>query len=533
MREFNLRRRHGTYQPRSLGVLLALLTWSLPAAAAPERVVIFGSEQVVVPRPLSLDASLTQPPCTAPRYGVLESTGAGLSYRPSLAFWSVGRDAIVCPSLAEGTSSAVELVAAQPQVVTGYGFDSPPPVATTSLWTTVDPQSRLVVSGAAALRGLQGAGVQSGHLAAYVESRLQGGDFQGEGYQPTSGGQQVRLPRPGGGGLIETSWDPVVLMSWATTRASADVRVKLRRLTNDYEVWLEAGSGRATAPVPVAAGEHRLRLDWWRPFPELGVTRGGTRLFVDGRVVAQITLPLEVDEWTRPRAFRAGAVSDSPAPTFPFDIDELYVARSFGPGAALVQSDFEAGTPPEWDHDAMAPQVSAAAAISGQFGLEVPLAPSLRGSHLDPRPTQLEELRVTYGVRTVGWTDIELGAESLPMLAGERSTSQGWMPAFRWQLGRSTGTERFEFVARLDDGTERILPWIVPDGTARQVAVQWLAASDPRAADGVLRVFADGLLVGELTGLDNDGLRIDALRVGTWGQAAAYGTLAIDDLRAW
>lgn len=531
------RRNHGTHLRRSLGVSLALVAWCLPAAAAGPRFVVFSSAHVILDEALGMPASMAQPAnCTTPRYGTLERASQGLLYKPSLAFWSVGRDEFACPGIFEGSMSAVELVAAEPQIVTRHTFDDAGGGSTP--WTIVDPEARLHVGTAAALAGQRGAGVSSGLDAAYLDGLLSAipvGPISGEGYQPTSGGQQVRLPRPGGGiGLTVTPSEDAIVMAWHTTRSAADARVRLRRVADAYQITLEDGLGRATTPVPLAPGEHRLRLDWWRPDPALGVFQGGCRLFVNGRAVAQLSWPTEVDEHTEPVAFRAGVATESPAPSFAFDIDEVYVARGRQPGGAFAQSDFEAGAPQEWSEEAVAPQITPAAAIHGNFGLEVPLAQPLRGVYRDTRPSQLAGLRMSFSLRSIDGLLPEVDMSgAVTVLAAQSEERGAATAAFRLQL-RGTGP-RFEFVARLDDGTELTLPWITPESTSHHLALQWLAASSPLAADGVLRVFSDGLLVGELTGLDNDRLRIETLRLGASAPSsvASTGGLAFDDLRAW
>jgi hypothetical protein len=495
-------------------------------------VTVFAPAHIITDQSVGLvTGTLQSAVCTTPRFGTLERVSQGLLYRPRLTFWSVGRDEFSCPGLVQGPPT-VELLAPGVQVASRYDFDA---VSTSTPWTLTDPEGRLSVGSAGALQGDQGAQVRSGQRAAYLEVPLNlvpAFATLGEGYQPTSGGQQVRLPRPGGGGGLATT-DDVILMAWSTTRSAADARVRLRRLAEAYEISLEGGGGSRSTSVVLPYGEHRLRLDGWAPDPSLGVLLGGWRLLVDGRAVAQLTWPSEADAQTRLVSFRAGAAADSAESAFPFDIDNVYVARASAPAPLIVHGDFESGAPSEWGEEAPAPQVTTSAAIYGQYGLELPLAAALRGTYRDMRPEQASELGLTFALRSISGVP-EVGPSPLPVLAAEPYDSGG-PAAVRLQLARADGAARYEFVVRLDDGTERVLPWNAPSSSVRHVAIQWLAASSGLAADGALRVFSDGVLVGELAGLANHAERVESLRVGASGPAnlLANGTLAIDNLRAW
>ncbi len=97
------------------------------------------------------------------------------------------------------------------------------------------------------------------------------------------------------------------------------------------------------------------------------------------------------------------------------------------------------------------------------------------------------------------------------------------------RLDRVGGQNRVTLVAVADDASEiAASPVVVADGW-RAVEIEWHASSG--ADDGELRLYVDDTEVAALTGLDNDTLRVETIRLGATDfiDGSAAGTMDLDE----
>lgn len=105
----------------------------------------------------------------------------------------------------------------------------------------------------------------------------------------------------------------------------------------------------------------------------------------------------------------------------------------------------------------------------------------------------------------------------------------GQTPVLELRLDRSAGQDRATLAAFSDGGGESTSTPVTVAGGWVAVEVEWHASSG--ADDGELRLYLDDVQVAQLTGLDNDTLRIDAARLGAsgFGDGTASGEMDIDE----
>ena len=66
------------------------------------------------------------------------------------------------------------------------------------------------------------------------------------------------------------------------------------------------------------------------------------------------------------------------------------------------------------------------------------------------------------------------------------------------------------------------------------VEVEWLAATRPAAANGRLRLWVDGTIAGELSGLANGDSKVESVRLGAKNvDPLTGGLLLYDDYESW
>jgi ELWxxDGT repeat protein len=96
-------------------------------------------------------------------------------------------------------------------------------------------------------------------------------------------------------------------------------------------------------------------------------------------------------------------------------------------------------------------------------------------------------------------------------------------------LARNNGAYRIILRTRRDDGTTVDLPGVPITDEPHAIEVAWKRASAPGAADGAAELWIDEVLMGTLTGVDNDTGAIDFVRLGAMSvKPGAAGALVYD-----
>ena len=100
----------------------------------------------------------------------------------------------------------------------------------------------------------------------------------------------------------------------------------------------------------------------------------------------------------------------------------------------------------------------------------------------------------------------------------------------RLVIDESSGENRLRLVAARDDGTTQSSSPATVTAGWHAIELEWRSASTG-LADGSLALYVDDVKVAELLGLDNDTLRIAAIRWGAVGfdDGTASGTIDMDN----
>ena len=107
------------------------------------------------------------------------------------------------------------------------------------------------------------------------------------------------------------------------------------------------------------------------------------------------------------------------------------------------------------------------------------------------------------------------------------------VPASAIVLRRVDGAYTLQGRARQDDGSQADTDWVPLTRGPHRLEVDWIRASGPDAKDGRFRFWLDGMLVGDLTGLDNNRQPIEFVRLGALSvKGAAAGPLRFDHFQA-
>jgi hypothetical protein len=146
-------------------------------------------------------------------------------------------------------------------------------------------------------------------------------------------------------------------------------------------------------------------------------------------------------------------------------------------------------------------------------------------SGLDGRDTAVTALlRVDLSALT-----LEDG-DSIQLLRGSSSEAIDGGLFLSLLLKKSNG--QYLLQARTRDDAEAIQKtgWATLSAQ-HDLAIQWRASSAPGADDGALRYWADGAILGQLVGLDNDTKRIEALAFGAHRSVLSQSTGSLGELR--
>ncbi len=344
----------------------------------------------------------------------------------------------------------------------------------------------------------------------------------GGGSQGGSTGVTIRVPPRG---IVATETDQQIADFGDVATPHAGLRLR----SDPNDAWLSLVFGRdESAAVPLPVGVHRIEVDSWS---------GGLRLRVDRRARTTLAAPgfapgLKFSIGARPW-FANSAV-------LPLDMDDLELRwRLYGsqevewattPGARVDFEEPEA--PPEFDvSQAGEAAVLPSAALAGQLGLSVPYDAGSEGkgagSWLDSTAAQARVFNVRLLVRADASVD---GAA--PFVGAYTDNGGSTLPVLGLDFVRQGGQQQLVAFARQDDGTRVELPLALGAGSHR-VELQWRAGSGPAGGDGLLRVWLDGALAAETTEIDNDGVRLEAVRLGLVGPVSGVGSLALDDFETW
>lgn len=307
-------------------------------------------------------------------------------------------------------------------------------------------------------------------------------------------------------------------------------QVRARSVDSDFDC--------VTPWFPLGSEHSLLQLDVLRA--EAGAPAAGMMLRVDGRTAGLMRcLPPELEGL---QAVHLGLVdlTSTAGPRLGFDgieiLDRQDVGSTWVPPVRRIDT-FECGTG-SWSSDgSWPPQATAAAALTGDQGLEVDLgaiassSPAYGFLHDDePEGQTAFNLRFRLDPHTA---DLVNGNSAI--LAGaSKSNGMHGGEHLRLKLRGLGGVLELRAEAKNDEGQYETTVWTPLATGAHPVEVQWKAAGGDGAGDGFVRLWVDGTLRGEVVGIDNDSWDVESFRLGgIWLPASALGVVYIDDVETW
>lgn len=152
--------------------------------------------------------------------------------------------------------------------------------------------------------------------------------------------------------------------------------------------------------------------------------------------------------------------------------------------------------------------VSKGAALVGSYGLQAKVNDSNPIYVEDDTPSSENRYRARFYFDPNSITMTE--GDTLGLFGGYTSNSDA---AFRVDLVRSQGDYRIQAFAVKDDGTAVNTSQVIISNAPHMVEMDWQAASATGALNGSFILWVDGAQV-QVTGIDNDALRIEFVRLG-------------------
>ncbi len=521
------------------GVLaLVLAGMALPAAAINEPSVfvvssIAGSKEIQDKDVPGYDpiSGLQLQSYSQGSYGTLMRLTGGFRYTPSANFYSVGSDSISYSYLDAGNdvrSGVLFFLLGTYSEEYVEDFEGPLDMP----WSLYDPSARVVFGSLGAISGAGGMRVGHGESAGYVAVPTPAGPVKGGGQQGSHTSVRIRLPRSAGVGVPNApGQDDVVLRSGNGDVVEYELRARMRA-DYKYDLILTARGAASTpaATAVVAPGASLIDIEWWPEGADGGETLGGIWVRVNGyTLIGPLPLVngggLAVEHYFGSLGSTTGGLQ--------FDVDDIRVAQTppeANKDAVVLLSDFESGGAPGWN-TGTGPSMSVVPAWTSTtlYSVSMPLALGQRGYWSSPAPQAERRLGLRANLRAVETPDMAQGL-SVPLITLNDDEAK---PMLRVRLRRNSSGIVLETQVRHDDGT-----WVgvfkpFTDLLTHRLEVQWAAASGPLASDGYVRMWLDGVMVGEVLEVDNDTRAAEWIHLGPVGSNAATGSMQVDDIQAW
>ncbi|MEM9598320.1 MAG: Ig-like domain-containing protein [Acidobacteriota bacterium] len=333
-------------------------------------------------------------------------------------------------------------------------------------------------------------------------------------------------------GLVPEPQDLVTLQALDDARATV-FSLRLQRTAGVAQIQLavtDDGGAVLTSPwVPLRDFGQTLEVEW-RAAEAPTSANGAARLWLDRRLVAELvgldTAGGSVD------SILLGALGGRANAGSVLTFDDYRSCRGDRSRDLRLLDGFESDLS-LWT--LVGPvAITPAAALAGSSGLEIEATPGARHYVETYLGNPVAGLRLDLG--------LDLTRLSMPdgavqvLLEAARGRTEVAHAKLRFQ----GGTYQARLVARRDDGTLKAPtpPWIDLVGGNGRLFFEWLAAGKDEA-DGTARLVythsAAEPTAQTVTGLDNDTLLLDTLRLGALGtvDAGVSGPLAFDRVRAW
>lgn len=304
-----------------------------------------------------------------------------------------------------------------------------------------------------------------------------------------------------------------------------DIEIALLEL-NDAGYWTHSGW------FALPNKRSTIEVEWWAASAP-GANNGGLRLWIDDALQSEI---LNIDNdtrWFNRLSLGAAAAIDA-GTTGTFYIDDYSAWQGTRSREHFAVDDFSGDLGPDWEKPVEvggSVAVAPVAAFGGSDAASFTVQDGATAVYLwDDAPEQ--ELAYKARMR-LHLGDLQMANNTSFILLGASRIGY-WVGSIR--LGMINGQFQMRLVTTVD-GASAWTGWIpIPNPTAaKEVTMEWWAASAPGADDGGIRMLLDDVLFAELLGLDNDTHAIDRSHIGAVGgvDAGTQGTFHIDDFESW
>ena len=470
-----------------------------------------------------------------PSTGVVLESADSFSYKPSSQFWTLGTDSFtvhLAPSQGRSTQDSVRartvfLVSALgPTESLAESFEGD----LGSAWISQDTTGQLQLFSHEALSGQQSLKIVGRPAGSWI-STLLGVDSLGGGGQQGSGAQATFRP-PGSGGPPGNFGDPYEIAFFSAGKVGEpDYRLWLRDSGASLAIRAELPGVAFTPWIAISRSVHRFRLTRWKGSAN-GDREGGAFLWLDGALAAELTAPAV--EGVYP-VFRFGSLgADAMGETGPeiaLDLDDVYVFLSNleRPSSLCLAADGFEGRqigsgwtiPPGFS-------ATAAAALDGSSGLQVKVE---EATHLMAISTPTQSGR--YGVRfrlDPNTVNLSTGGQ---LLLFQAVAANGRKP-ISLLLEPAPSGYRLRALSEDNSGFFHSTPLRPLSDEPHTLAVDWQRAAGERAPTGSLRLWIDGTLAGELTGLASVGQEVAGAYLGGLPLVGTgSGVVYFDQFEAW
>jgi hypothetical protein len=473
-----------------------------------------------------------------PSIGVLTESADSFLYKPSSRFWTQGTDSFtvhLAPLPGRVTQDSIRArtvflaSALGPWKSLAESFEGD----LTSNWVSQDTAGHIQLFGQGALCGDQSLKIVARPAGSWISALL--GEYRDDG--DTGGGQQgsgaqATFRPPGSGppggppGNFHTPYEMAFFSAGAI--AQPDYRLWLRDGNGSLEVRAEVPGVASTPWLPISRSVHRFQLTSWLGSAN-GDRRGGVFFWLDGTLAAELTAPIGGSH----NEFRFGSLESDELSEAGLEIalDDVYLFLTDlrQPSHLCLAADgFEGGQIGDEWRVPSGFSATAAAALDGSSGLEVRVDEATQLMKV-PTPTQNGRygLRFRFDPNTVNFS-----AGGQLLLFEALAAKGGRSIALLLEAGHSG--YRLRALSEDDGGSVLFTPLLPLSDGPHTLSVDWHRAAGEGAPTGSLRLWIDGALAGELTGLTNAGQEIVEAYLGALLlEGAADGTVYFDQFEAW
>ncbi len=462
-------------------------------------------------------------------FGTVIDFGDSLVYQPGADFWRTGSDAFTYTvgtgTGLESSTSTVHLSRFGPcSSLQEDDFEG----GDLSLWDGVQVvgQGDVRVDPAAALEGLLGLAVELPVQVGAPQVRLIDNLPEAQRHYRISfllDPSGLRLPSGAAFSLLD-----------GRSGATKPFAVQLVGGAKESSLRLRVLDGGVTFPGPqttLRSATAQIHMEWWASSAP-GRPDGGARLWIDRHLVSEL-LGLDTGD-VAVTTVRLGAVSAVDAGTVGvLYFDEVSACSGERDRVPLHKDGFESGDASAWGsvvaNGGGTLEVIPAAGLEGSYALRVGLE-GAQNLWVEDRSPQREN---HYWARFLIDTGSLRSHNQHPIFTGFGPAGN----VFSLEISQMPDASQYflHLKARKNVGGNATASAAVLPNGVHEVLLEWRAATDPTAADGLARLWVAGAEVAEVLGLANSERLLDGVRLGAIHSldAAISGSYFFDAFESW